>query len=116
MFCSPFPAAMALDQFHRLLLGAEEMFGQVVLDLEPFDASSRLVHLFFFRRSLNGSQNIVRYFLTGCVLGMLFVLAAPGLRSKAYLGDRVKNTQVFQTLPARSTRGRMTREANPRSN
>jgi hypothetical protein len=69
---------MALDQFHQLLLGTEEMFGQVIPDVEPFDASSRLVHLFFFRRftewQLEYCRAIRLLYEADCVHGAIPVL------------------------------------------
>jgi hypothetical protein len=68
----------ALDQFHQLVLGAEEMFGQVLLDVEPYDSPSQLVHLLFFRRftewQLEYCRAIRLLYEADCVHGAIPVL------------------------------------------
>ena len=38
------------DLLHELLQGAEQMFGDVLNDIEPYDRPERVVHMLFFRR------------------------------------------------------------------
>jgi len=38
------------DQIQNLLRYAEELFGQVLGDIEPYNRSGHVVHLLFFRR------------------------------------------------------------------
>lgn len=70
--------SMAPDEFHQLVLGAEEMLSQVTPDLEPFDAPSRLVHLSFFRRftewQLEYCRGIRLLYEADCVHGAIPVL------------------------------------------
>jgi hypothetical protein len=38
------------DSIQDLLAYAEQMFGQVLNDIEPYNGPNRLLHLLFFRR------------------------------------------------------------------